>query len=178
MSAPRSPASEPGTARIREAVEADVLDILRLIKELAEYEKSLHHVQSTEEHLRASLFPSEGTPGAHALVAEVTDEDGSTQLVGMAVWYVTFSTWTSRHGIWLEDLFVQPQVRGQGLGRQFLVELAKICADRKYPRLEWWVLDWNEPAIGFYESLGAVGQDDWTVFRIDGDALQTLADRA
>ncbi|WP_426566055.1 GNAT family N-acetyltransferase [Angustibacter sp. McL0619] len=172
--------TSPQAARavIREAVEADVLDILRLIKELAEYEKSLHHVQSTEEHLRASLFPADGAPGASALVAEVTDEDGSKRLVGMAVWYVTFSTWTSRHGIWLEDLFVQPQVRGQGLGRQFLTELAKICTDRKYPRLEWWVLDWNEPAIGFYESLGAVGQDEWTVFRIDGDALQNLADRA
>jgi GNAT superfamily N-acetyltransferase len=178
MSAPEASAPEPGTARIREAVKADVPDILRLIKELAEYERSLHHVESTEEFLTASLFPDDGTAGAHALVAEVADADGSTRLVGMAVWYVTFSTWTSRHGIWLEDLFVQPTMRGHGLGRRFLAELAKICAERKYPRLEWWVLDWNEPAIGFYESLGAIGQDEWTVYRLHGEALQSLADQA
>src|SRR5439155_1164607 len=83
-----------------------------------------------------------------------------------------------RHGIWLEDLFVQPEVRGHGIGRQLLARLAKICADRQYPRLEWWVLDWNEAAIGFYQSLGAVGQDEWTVFRMDGAALADLADQA
>ncbi|GAA4357860.1 GNAT family N-acetyltransferase [Angustibacter luteus] len=177
MSDDLTPAPTP-PALIREAVSGDVPDILRLIKELAVYEESLHHVESTEEFLQAALFPTDGPAGASALVAEVTDPDGSTRLVGMAVWYVTFSTWTSRHGIWLEDLFVQPDQRGSGIGKAFLARLAKICADRKYPRLEWWVLDWNEPALGFYRSLGAVGQDEWTVYRMDGDALQKLAAQA
>ena len=111
-------------------------------------------------------------------MAEVTDADGNRQLVGMAVWYVTFSTWLGRHGVWLEDLFVQPEHRGSGLGTALLARLAGICVERGYGRLEWWVLNWNEPSIGFYRSLGAVPQEEWTVFRLDGDALTALAARS
>ena len=96
------------------------------------------------------------------------------EVVGMAVWYLTFSTWTGVNGIWLEDLFVQPGQRGSGLGRELLATLARTCVERGYQRLEWWVLDWNEPSIGFYESLGARAQDEWTVFRMDGAALGEL----
>lgn len=92
----------------------------------------------------------------------------------MAIWYLTFSTWTGVNGIWLEDLFVQPGQRGSGLGRELLATLARTCVERGYTRLEWWVLNWNEPSIGFYKSLGAVPQDEWTVFRMDGDQLSSL----
>ncbi|TAL22300.1 MAG: GNAT family N-acetyltransferase, partial [Frankiales bacterium] len=97
------------------------------------------------------------------------------EVVGFALWYVTFSTWKGLPGLWLEDLFVRPAARGHGLGKALLQQLAAVCVERGYPRFEWWVLDWNEPAIGFYRSLGAVPQDEWTVFRVDGEALEQLA---
>ena len=93
----------------------------------------------------------------------------------MAVWYLTFSTWLGRPGIWLEDLYVQPAHRGSGLGRQLLTTLAQLCSERGYGRLEWWVLDWNEPSIGFYRNLGARSEDEWTTYRLDGEALDRLA---
>ena len=96
-------------------------------------------------------------------------------MVAIAVWFLSFSTWTGTNGIWLEDLFVEPEHRGAGLGQDLLRALAGVCAERGYERLEWWVLDWNTPSIGFYESLGAVSQDDWTTFRLDGAALSRLA---
>jgi GNAT superfamily N-acetyltransferase len=154
---------------IREARPDDVPAILRLVRDLATYEKEPDAVRATEEHFHAALFPREGTPATFAHVAEVNGE-----VVGMAVWYLTFSTWTGVNGIWLEDLFVEPEHRGAGLGRELLATLAQTCVERGYQRLEWWVLDWNEPSIGFYRSLGAVPQDEWTVFRMDGDALSSL----
>ncbi|GAB3593313.1 GNAT family N-acetyltransferase [Angustibacter peucedani] len=165
---------------VRDATPDDVPQILALIRELADYERELHQVEATEEHLHAALFPS-GDPSSarsHAVVAEVTHHDGQPRVVGMAVYYLTYSTWTGQHGIWLEDLFVQPDQRGSGLGKALLARLAAICVERGYPRLEWWVLDWNEPSIGFYRSLGAVAQDEWTVYRMTGDALQNLAQQA
>jgi GNAT superfamily N-acetyltransferase len=101
------------------------------------------------------------------------DDDGA--VVGFALWHLTFSTWRGRAGIWLEDLFVRPGARGSGLGKALLQELAQICTARGYGRLEWWVLDWNEPAIGFYRSLGAEPQEDWTTFRLHDEALVRLA---
>jgi GNAT superfamily N-acetyltransferase len=96
-------------------------------------------------------------------------------VVGFALWYPTFSTWTGRPGLWLEDLFVRPSARGTGLGRALLQALAAVCVERGYRRFEWWVLDWNAPAIGFYRSLGAVAQEDWTTYRVAGPALDALA---
>lgn len=154
---------------IREATPADVPAILQLVHDLAAYEKEPDAVKATQAHFRAALFPESGTPTTFAHVAEVEGE-----VVGMAVWYLTFSTWTGVNGIWLEDLFVQPGHRGSGVGRELLATLARTCVDRDYQRLEWWVLDWNEPSIGFYESLGARAQDEWTVFRMDGNALADL----
>ena len=154
---------------IREATPDDVPAILRLVHALATYEKEPDAVEATEEHFTAALFPESGSPTTFAHVAEVDGE-----VVGMAVWYLTFSTWTGVNGIWLEDLFVEPEHRGSGIGRALLATLARTCVERGYRRLEWWVLDWNEPSIGFYRSLGAVPQDEWTVFRMDGDELAAL----
>ncbi|MDT0212790.1 GNAT family N-acetyltransferase [Rothia sp. ARF10] len=154
---------------IREATPDDVSAILRLVHDLAAYEREPDAVEATEEHFTAALFPESGTPTTFAHVAEVDGE-----VVGMAVWYLTFSTWTGVNGIWLEDLFVEPEHRGSGLGRELLATLARTCVERGYRRLEWWVLDWNEPSIGFYRSLGAVPQDEWTVFRMDGDELAAM----
>jgi GNAT superfamily N-acetyltransferase len=171
-----APARPP---RLRDAVPDDVPQILRLIQELAEYERAPDAVEATEQHLRTALFPSDpASARSHAIVAEVDGADGRPQVVGMAVWYVTFSTWLGRHGLWLEDLFVRPQHRGSGLGKALLARLAALCVERGYGRLEWWVLNWNEPSIGFYRSLGAVAQDEWTVFRLDGAALARLAERS
>ena len=126
-------------------------------------------VEATQADLVAALFPPSATPTAHAHVAEVDGE-----VVGMAVWFVSFSTWTGRNGIWLEDLYVEPEHRGTGLGRDLLVALARLCVERGYRRLEWWVLDWNDPSIAFYKSQGGVMQDEWTKVRVDGDALVKL----
>jgi GNAT superfamily N-acetyltransferase len=164
-----APAARP-VAGVRPAVPGDVPVILRLIRELAEYERSLDEVETTEEQLAAALFPPDGHPAAFAHVAEV---DGD--VVGTAVWFLSFSTWTGTHGIWLEDLYVSPDHRGLGLGQELLRTLAAVCVERGYHRLEWWVLDWNAPSIGFYESIGAVAQDEWTRFRLDGAALTAHA---
>lgn len=154
---------------IREATPADVPAILQLVHDLAAYEKEPDAVKATEGHFRDALFPETGTPTTFAHVAEVDGE-----VVGMAIWYLTFSTWTGVNGIWLEDLFVQPEHRGSGLGRDLLATLARTCVERGYQRLEWWVLNWNEPSIGFYKSLGAVPQDEWTVFRLSDGKLAAL----
>jgi len=161
--------SDRDTALIRPAEPADVPAILGLVHELAVYEKEPDAVEATEALYLQALFPPEGPATAFAHVAEV---DG--QVVGMAVWYLTFSTWLGRPGIWLEDLFVSPDHRGSGLGKELLATLARLCVERGYGRLEWWVLRWNEPSIGFYESLGALAQDEWSVYRLDGDALGRL----
>ncbi|WP_345202250.1 GNAT family N-acetyltransferase [Fodinibacter luteus] len=167
---PSTVPSSSTSSRIRPATAADVPVIVRLVRELAEYEKALHEVDADEPHLLAALFPVGREPAAFAHVAEV---DG--QVVGCAIWFLSFSTWTGTHGIWLEDLYVTPAHRGSGLGQELLRTLAGICSARGYHRLEWWVLDWNTPSIGFYESIGAVAQDEWTRFRLDGPALGALA---
>ncbi|MDL4819163.1 GNAT family N-acetyltransferase [Actinomadura opuntiae] len=153
---------------IRPAVPDDVPEILRLIRELAEYERALHEVKASEEQLRARLFGDD--PRVHALIAE---HEG--RVAGFAVWFLTFSTWNGTHGIYLEDLFVDPDVRGHGHGRALLTELTRIADERGYERVEWAVLNWNKPAIGFYESLGARPQDEWTTYRLTGDALTKAA---
>jgi GNAT superfamily N-acetyltransferase len=153
---------------IRTARPEDVPEILAMIRELAEYERALEHVESTEDDLERALFgPS---PAAYAHVAAL--DDGA--VAGFALWFVNYSTWTGRHGIYLEDLYVRPQHRGGGYGKALLGELARLCVERGYTRLEWWVLDWNEPALGFYRSIGAQPMDEWTVYRVTGSALAAL----
>jgi GNAT superfamily N-acetyltransferase len=156
---------------IRDARPGDVAAIHRLVRELAEYERSLDQVVATEEDLRASLFGL--APAVFALVAE---HEGT--VAGFALWFLNYSTWTGRHGIYLEDLYVTPALRRHGFGRALLAELARICVERGYARFEWSVLDWNEPAIAFYRSLGATAMDEWTVHRLTGPALRVLAARA
>lgn len=156
------------TELVRLAEPTDVPVVLELVRELAAYEREPDAVEATEELLRTALFGPAPVASCHVAVV-----DG--QVVGFALWYVTYSTWTGRPGLWLEDLFVRPAVRGRGLGKALLQELARVCVQRGYPRFEWWVLDWNEPSIGFYRALGAVPQDEWTVFRVAGEALVHLA---
>jgi GNAT superfamily N-acetyltransferase len=160
-----------GGVRVRPAVEADVPALVELVRALATYERAPEQVRLTPELLRAALFGPE--PKAFAHVATVDGE-----VAGFALWFCSFSTWVGRHGIYLEDLFVMPEHRGLGLGRRLLTELARICVERGYGRLEWAVLDWNQPAIDFYRAQGAEPQDEWTTFRLSGDALERLAARA
>ena len=155
---------------IRDATAADIPDLLRLVHDLAAYEKQPDAVEATPGMYAAALFPADGsTPTTRALVAEV---DGA--VVGMAIWYLTFSTWTGVNGIWLEDLYVDPSQRGSGLGTALLRRLAQLCGENGWKRLEWWVLTWNEPSIAFYRSLGSVPQEEWEVHRVDGAALAQL----
>jgi GNAT superfamily N-acetyltransferase len=153
---------------IRPARPDDVPAIYQLIRDLAEYEHSLPEVTATLADLHASLFGPD--PAVFAHVAEHQGE-----VAGFALWFLNYSTWTGRNGIYLEDLYVRPDLRGFGYGRQLLAELAALCLERGYARLEWWVLDWNEPARGFYDNLGAIRMDEWTVHRLAGAALATLA---
>lgn len=154
---------------LRDAVPQDVPLVLDMIRELAEYEREPDAVEATEELLADALFAPQ--PALFCLIAE-TD---AGEPAGFALWFLNFSTWLGRHGIYLEDLYVRPQFRGQGYGKALLAELASICVERGYGRLEWWVLDWNEPAISFYRSLGATPMDEWTVHRVTGDTLRDLA---
>ena len=174
MSSPAGTPPAPAT-RIRPAVPADVPALIGLVAALAEYEREPDAAEATDEAFHAALFAE--VPLVHAHVAEVDAGDG-WEVVGMAVWFVTFSTWKGRHGLWLEDLFVRPEFRRLGLGRRLLGELAAVCAARGWPRFEWWVLDWNEPAHRFYESLGARPEDEWTTWRLDGEGLAALAGEA
>ncbi len=157
--------------QIRPATEEDVPLILRFIKELAEYEHLSHEVSATEEALRESLFGERR--GAEALMAYLGDKPA-----GFALFFHNFSTFLGKPGIYLEDLYVRPEFRGSGIGRALLVRLAKLARERGCGRLEWWVLDWNEPSIGFYKSIGAVAMDDWTVYRVAGEALENLSGQA
>ncbi|MFF7632767.1 GNAT family N-acetyltransferase [Kitasatospora sp. NPDC008050] len=154
---------------IRSAVVEDVPTIIELIRELADYEKALDQAKATEEQLREALFGEQ--PAVFALIAE-DDTTGAT--VGFALWFRNFSTWTGTHGIYLEDLYVRPSARGGGHGKALLTELARTAVERGCSRLEWSVLDWNEPSIGFYKALGAQPMDEWTVFRLTGPALREL----
>ncbi len=167
---------------VRPARPEDVPEILAMVRELAEYERSAHEVQATEGMIADLLFggntPS-GAPAAYCHVALTPgDHADGPPLAGMALWFLNASTWMGRHGIYLEDLYVRPRFRGLGLGQALMAELAQICMDRGYARLEWWVLDWNTPAIDFYRTLGAQSMDEWTVNRITGTQLERLANRA
>ncbi|RNF81391.1 GNAT family N-acetyltransferase [Streptomyces botrytidirepellens] len=160
---------------IRSAKPSDVPAILAMIRELAEYERAPQEAKATEEQLRTALFGEH--PAVFALIAEEVG-DGAAEPVGFALWFRNFSTWTGTHGVYLEDLYVTPRARGGGHGKALLAELARICVERGYARFEWSVLDWNEPAIGFYASLGAEPMDEWTVRRLSGEPLRALAAQA
>ena len=159
----------PRDFRIARATERDVSVILSLIKGLAEYEKLSAEVTATEEGLRESLFGPKRA--AEVLIAWA----GSTP-VGFAVYFQNYSTFLGRPGIYLEDLFVLPQWRRRGHGRRLLAEVARVALERRCGRLEWAVLDWNKPALQFYRSLGAKAMDEWTVYRMTGDAIRRLAE--
>ena len=152
---------------IRVAVKADAPKILQLIRDLALYEKAPLEAVATLEQIEQTIFSNQ--PSAFAHVAEVDGE-----VVGISIWFLNYSTWLGKPGIYLEDLYVDPEHRGKGLGLALLKELASICSERGYERLQWWVLDWNQPSIDFYKSLGAVPMDEWTVYRVTGDALKKL----
>jgi len=154
--------------RITPATDRDVPLILRLINDLAEYERMSRDVVATEEGLRASLFGPH--PGAEVVLGYAGDEPA-----GFALFFHNFSTFVGKRGLYLEDLFVVPKFRGRGYGQALLTHLAQIALERDCGRFEWTVLDWNEPAIGFYRKLGAVPMEDWTIFRVSGDALERLA---
>jgi GNAT superfamily N-acetyltransferase len=162
------------THRIRPATPDDVPEIFAMIRELAAYEKSSHEVQSNEGLLHASLFADE--PAVWCSILEHQESDGEPWLVaGFAIWFRNFFTWTAKHSIYLDDLYVREQYRGLGYGKALLQHLAAICVERGYPRLDWWVLDWNANAIAFYRRIGAIGMDEWTVNRLTGPALERLA---
>ncbi len=158
------------TVTVRDATPGDVATMLRFVRELAAYEREPDAVETTEPMLHEALFGAR--PAAEALIAE---RDGAS--LGFAIFYHTFSTWTGRRGIWLDDLYVTPEARGSGAGAALLKALAGVAVDRDCARFEWWVLDWNTPAIDFYRAKGAVAQDEWTVQRVSGEALLKLAGR-
>lgn len=161
-------ADPAGKLRIESPTEDDVSVILGFIRKLAEYEKLSHQVTATEELLRDTLFG--GRRVAEVLIAYLEDEPA-----GFALFFHNFSTFLGRPGIYLEDLFVEPAHRGKGIGKALLIEIAKIAKERNCGRFEWAVLDWNRPAIEFYRGLGALPLDDWTLFRVTGEALDNLA---
>ena len=160
---------------IRPARPADVSAIVELVYGLADYEKLRHECAVTAAQLHEALFCE--SPAVFGHVAVEVGEDGVETVVGMALWFLTFSTWDGVHGIHLEDLYVLPERRGHGHGALLLGALARVCVERGYTRLEWEVLDWNTPAIGFYESIGADGRDEWTSYRLTGGPLHELAAR-
>ena len=142
--------------------------VFSLVRELAEYEKLLHEVQASEADIAEALFGT--NPRLYCDIAEWNGE-----VAGFAVWFVNFSTFAGRHGIYLEDLFVRPALRGKGIGKALLMHLARECVAQGWSRLQWAVLDWNAPSIAFYKSLGAELMDEWTICRVSGPALAALA---
>jgi GNAT superfamily N-acetyltransferase len=155
---------------IRPATADDIPLILAFIRELAEYEKLLHEAKATEAQLREALFGAR--PVAEVVIASLDDHPA-----GFALFFPNYSTFVGRPGLYLEDLFVRPDARGFGLGRELLEHLARLAVERGWGRLEWRVLDWNVPSIAFYRKLGAEPLDDWTVFRVTGEALQKLGSK-
>jgi ribosomal protein S18 acetylase RimI-like enzyme len=173
VSTPHDAAPARPSATVREGRETDVEAIVAMVRELAEYERAADQVHLTAEQLHRALFAGaapDGSPAAYLLVAEEGDE-----IVGFALWFLNFSTWEGVHGIYLEDLYVKPERRGSGAGRALLTALARIARDRGYARVEWSVLSWNEPAIGFYRRIGATPLEEWTTYRLTGSALDSLA---
>ena len=156
------------SVKIRSAVPADLPTILQFIHDLAEYEKAPDEVELSLDDLKDSLFGV--NPQVFCLISEVDNETS-----GFAVWHLNYSTWLGKHGIYLEDLYVDPKFRGLGHGKALLRKLDQICIENGYKRLQWWVLDWNESAIDFYKSIGAEPMDEWTVFRVSGSSLEKLA---
>jgi len=159
------------TVTIRPAMPGDAATVLRFVKELAAYERAPDAVVATEAMMDEALFGAR--PAAEALIAEIAGK-----AVGFALFFHNFSTWTGRRGLWLEDVYVTPEARGTGVGGKLLRRLAQIARERDCARLEWWVLDWNAPAIDFYDSLEAETMDQWTVRRLSGATLGALAERA
>jgi GNAT superfamily N-acetyltransferase len=158
--------------RIRGAEPADVPQILAFIQELADYEKLSHEAIGSEEQLQDHLF------GRRPYAEVILCETESGEPAGFALFFHNYSTFLTRPGIYLEDLFVRPQFRGEGFGKALLLHLAKLAVERGCGRLEWAVLDWNEPAIGFYQALGARMMTEWRTFRLTGDSLESLAAQA
>lgn len=154
---------------IREAKPGEEALVLGFVRKLAEYEKLLHEVEATEGDMRAALFGPD--PRCHCDLAF-----WNGQPAGFALWFYNFSTFAGKAGIYLEDLFVEPEHRGQGVGKALLKHLARRCVAEGLPRLQWWVLDWNEPSIAVYKSLGAKPMDEWTVYRVSGAELEELAE--
>jgi len=180
---------------VREATHEDVAQMHQMINELAEYEKAPEEVIATEQNLMKALFGRDfsspefdqhdsiessgiantphGQPALYAFVVE--DPEDSDQLAGMAIWFLNYSTWDGTHGVYLEDLYVRPQYRGQGMGKALMKRLAQVCIENDYSRFQWWVLDWNQPAIEVYRAMGAKAMDEWTVHRVSGQELKDLA---
>ena len=154
---------------IRRIEPGDVATVVGLVHELADYERAAAECSLSDAQLHRALFGERAALFGHVAVVEGT-------VVGCSLWFLNFSTWRGVHGIYLEDLYVQPQHRGHGLGRALLVELARECRREGYARLEWSVLNWNTPSIGFYRSLGAAPQDEWSIFRLTDDALSALGE--
>lgn len=155
------------TLTIRPAVAADAATIAGFVRALAIYEKLEHEVKATEADVVRDLFGTDPK-----VFCEIAEWEGAP--VGFALWFYTYSTFQGRHGVWLEDIFVDPAMRGKGIGKALLVNLARRCVAEELGRFEWWVLNWNEPSIDFYKSQGGVMQDEWTKVRIDGAALAKL----
>lgn len=156
---------------IRRAAPDDVGEILGMVRDLADYERAPEQAVATHAQLHDALFGA--APQAYAHVVE--HPVGDHRLGGFALWFLNFSTWVGRHGIYLEDLYVRPEVRGSGYGRRLLATLAQECLDNDYGRLDWWVLDWNTPSREFYESHGATPLTEWVPYRVTGDGLRRLA---
>ena len=155
--------------KIRPARQEEVGIVLQLIHDLAVYEKAPNEVEATEKELLETIFTSDPK-----VFCDLVEVDG--EIAGMAIWFLNYSTWQGKHGIYLEDLFIKPEFRGRGYGKALLKHLAKVCNEKGYGRFQWWVLDWNSPAIEFYRSLGAVAMDEWTVYRVSGQALKELGE--
>ncbi len=153
--------------KIRPAKREEVGEVLQLIQDLATYEKAPDQVEASKDDLLNTIFAKEPR-----VFCDLVEVDG--QIAGMAIWFLNYSTWQAKHGIYLEDLYIKPEFRARGYGKALLRHLAQICDKEGYGRLQWWVLDWNSPAIEFYRSFGAEAMDEWTVYRTSGQALKDL----
>ena len=153
--------------KIRPAKREEVGEVLQLIQDLATYEKAPEQVEASKEDLLNTIFAKDPR-----VFCDLVEVDG--QIAGMAIWFLNYSTWQAKHGIYLEDLYIKPEFRARGYGKALLKHLAQICDKEGYGRLQWWVLDWNSPAIEFYRSFGAEAMDEWTVYRTSGQALKDL----
>ena len=153
--------------KIRPAKREEVGEVLQLIQDLATYEKAPDQVEASEDDLLNTIFVKDPR-----VFCDLVEVDG--QIAGIAIWFLNYSTWQAKHGIYLEDLYIKPEFRARGYGKALLKHLAQICDKEGYGRLQWWVLDWNSPAIEFYKSFGAEAMDEWTVYRTSGQALKDL----